>query len=391
MRPYREAIVLAGGFGTRLAHVVPDVCKPMAPVAGRPFLRFIMDQLAAAGFDRAVVADGYRREQIEGFFGPAYRGMAIEYSPEETPLLTGGAVKRALSRCESDWVFVLNGDTWLDVDFELIEAAAANVPDSISAVIAVKRMRDFERYGTVDVDAAGSLTAFHEKRPCEEGLINAGVYLLRRDALNNMPEKFSLESDYFECVVCDGALRAVECIGGFIDIGVPEDYELAQTMLAPLARSWKLAMFDRDGTINVDTGHLHEPEKLELIPSTVDIMRGYTDDPDYKVVVVTNQAGIAKGLYTEADMHRLHRYMEDELERLGVHVDAWYFCPHHPDYTGPCECRKPAPGMLMTAISDFDAKSCDCVMYGDKSSDESAAKVINVKFAWAGEGVVNGQ
>lgn len=380
MRPYREAIVLAGGFGTRLAHVVPDVCKPMAPVAGRPFLRFIMDQLAAAGFDRAVVADGYRREQIEDFFGSAYRGMAVEYSPEDTPLFTGGAVKRALGRCQSDWVFVLNGDTWLDADFAAMEAAAADAHDGVSAVIAVKRMRDFERYGTVDVDAGGALTAFHEKRPCEEGLINAGVYLLRGDALDNMPEKFSLESDYFERVVGKRALRATECTGGFIDIGVPEDYELSQTMLAPLARSWKLAMFDRDGTINVDTGHLHEPEKLELIPSTVDIMRGYSDDPDYKVVVVTNQAGIAKGLYTEADMRRLHRFMEDELERLGVHVDAWYFCPHHPDYTGPCECRKPAPGMLLAAMRDFDAKPSGCVMYGDMPTDEAAARTADINF-----------
>lgn len=372
--------MLAGGFGTRLAHVVPDVCKPMAPVAGRPFLRFIMDQLAAAGFDRVVVADGYRREQIEGFFGSAYRGMAVEYSPENTPLLTGGAVKRALGRCRSNWVFVLNGDTWLDVDFAAMEAAACDAPENAPAVIAVKRMRDFERYGTVDVDADGALSAFHEKRPCEEGLINAGVYLLRGDALDGMPEKFSLESDYFEHVVGDGALRAVECTGGFIDIGVPEDYELAQTMLTPLARSWKLAMFDRDGTINVDTGHLHEPEKLELIPSTVDIMRGYTDDPDYKVVVVTNQAGIAKGLYTEADMRRLHRCMEDELERLCVHVDAWYFCPHHPDYTGPCECRKPAPGMLLAAMHDFDAKPSDCVMYGDMPTDEAAARSADIDY-----------
>lgn len=380
MRPYREAIVLAGGFGTRLAHVVPDVCKPMAPVAGRPFLRFIMDQLAAAGFDRVIVADGYRREQIEDFFGSAYRGMEIEYSPEDTPLLTGGAVKRALNRCLSDWVFVLNGDTWLDADFAAMEAAAADAPERAFAVIAVKRMRDFERYGTVDVDAGGALTAFHEKRPCKEGLINAGVYLLRRDALDGMPEKFSLESDYFERVVGEGALRAAECAGGFIDIGVPEDYDLAQTMLAPLARSWRLAMFDRDGTINVDTGHLHEPEKLELIPSTVDIMRGYSEDPDYKVVVVTNQAGIAKGLYTKADMRNLHRYMEDELEKLGVHVDAWYFCPHHPDYTGPCVCRKPAPGMLLAAMRDFDAKTSDCVMYGDMPTDEAAARTADINF-----------
>ncbi len=386
MARIREAIVLAGGFGTRLAHVVPDVCKPMAPVAGRPFLRYLMDQLDDAGFARVVVADGYRREQIEGFFRAGYRGLQVVYSPEDEPLFTGGAVKRALARCRNDWVFVLNGDTWLDVDFAAMETAAVSAPEGVCAVIAVKRMRDFERYGTVDVDAGGSIVAFHEKKPCVEGLINAGVYLVRRDALDAYPKKFSLENDFFEKVVADGGLVACECGGGFIDIGVPEDYELAQSMLAPLARSWKLAMFDRDGTVNVDTGHLHEPEKLELIPETVRAMARYTADADYKVVVVTNQAGIAKGLYNETDMRALHRYMEGELEKLGAHVDAWYFCPHHPDFTGECGCRKPAPGMLLAAMRDFDAEASDCVMYGDKPSDEAAARAAGVGFVLAGEG-----
>lgn len=387
----REAVVLAGGFGTRLAHVVPDVCKPMAPVAGRPFLRFIMDQLAAAGFERVVVADGYRREQVESYFGSAYRGLDVAYSPEDEPLLTGGAVRRALARCSAGWVFVLNGDTWLDVDFGAMEAAAGAAPASVEAVIAVKRMRDFERYGTVDVGEDGSVAAFHEKRPCAEGLINAGVYLLRREALAGMPERFPLESGWFERVVGDGALRAVECGGGFIDIGVPEDYGRAQSMLAPLARSWRLAMFDRDGTVNVDTGHLHEPGRLELIPSTVELMRRYSADPDYRVVVVTNQAGIAKGLYTEADMRALHRFMAERLGELGARVDAWYFCPHHPDYTGPCDCRKPAPGMLLAAMRDFDADPAECVMYGDMPSDEAAAKAAGVRFVYAGERASRGE
>lgn len=386
MRKHREAIVLAGGFGTRLVHVVPDVCKPMAPVAGRPFLRFVMDQLAANGIERAVVADGYRRKQIEEYFKNFYRGMDVAYSPEDEPLLTGGAVKQALARCEGDWVFVMNGDTWLDVDFGAMEAVAGNAAENVKAVVAVKRMKDFERYGTVDVDAGGVITAFHEKRPCAEGLINAGVYLIRKDALLNMPRKFSLESDWFEGVVGAGKLKTCECSGGFIDIGVPGDYELAQSMLAPLARGWKLAMFDRDGTVNVDTGHLYEPEKLELIPETVDIMEHYAADPEYKVVIVTNQAGIAKGRYTEKDMRALHRYMEQELEKHGARVDAWYFCPHHPDYTGHCACRKPAPGMLLAAMRDFDARPEGCVMFGDKPNDEAAAKAAGVAFAYAGEG-----
>lgn len=174
-------------------------------------------------------------------------------------------------------------------------------------------------------------------------------------------------------------------LSSFIDIGVPGDFELAQMMLVPFAKPWNLAMFDRDGTINVDTGHPHEPEKLELIPSTVEIMRGHSEDPDYKVVVVTNRADIAKSPYTDADMRRLHRHMEDELERLSVHVDTWYFCPHRPDYTGPCGCCKPAPGMLLAAMRDFDADPARCVMYGDRPSDEAAARAAGVAFEWAGE------
>ena len=350
-----------------------------------------MDQLASVGFERVVVADGYRREQIETYFGRAYRGLDVIYSPEDEPLFTGGAVKRALERCSAEWVFVLNGDTWLDVNFGDMEVAANTAPPTVDAIIAVKRMREFDRYGTVDVDAGGMITAFNEKRPCTEGLINAGVYLLRRRALKGMPERFPLESGWFECVVENRALRAIKCDGGFIDIGVPEDYERAQSMLAPLARSWKLAMFDRDGTVNIDTGHLHEPEKLEFIPSTVELMRRYAIDPDYKVVVVTNQAGIAKGLYTEADMRALHRFMTKRLRELGSRVDAWYFCPHHPDYTGPCDCRKPAPGMLLTAMRDFDADPAECVMYGDMPSDEAAAKAAGVRFEWVGKEASHGK
>lgn len=375
----REAIVLAGGFGTRLAHIVSDVPKPMAPVAGRPFLRFILDVLAANGFRRAVVADGYKRECIEEYFGDSYRGMELVYSPEDSPLLTGGAVKRAMGHCENKWVYVFNGDTYIDVDFGAFEAGAAEADANVVAMISAKEMFDFDRYGTLDVGKDGVITAFNEKKPRECGVINGGVYLLRADALTECPEVFSLETDFFEEVVGNGSLHAVTCTGSFIDIGVPEDYELAQGMLAPLAKHWKLAMFDRDGTINVDTGHLYEPEKLKLIDEGVELLHRYVDDPEYKIVVITNQAGIAKGFYTEADMRHLHDAMDDELRKLGCRVDAWYFCPHHPDFTGSCNCRKPKPGMLLKAMFDFDADPGDCIMYGDKQKDIDAATAAGVK------------
>lgn len=381
MERSREAIVLAGGFGTRLAHVVPDVCKPMAPVAGRPFLRYVLDQLDTMGFGHVVIADGYRREQIEQYFMGTYRGLQIDYSPEDEPLLTGGAVKKALDSCANPYVFVFNGDTWFDLDFSAMEAAAkTNHPE---AVLAAKRMRNFDRYGTLDVAPDGSIRAFREKAPCAEGLINGGVYLLRRDALDNMPAKFSLETDFFEGVVCNGALVSVECGGDFIDIGVPEDYRCAQAMLADKqGKPCKLALFDRDGTINVDTGHLHEPSKVQLIGSTVEAMCRYSEDLSWRIAVVSNQAGIGKGLYGAAEMRATNAEIERQLEEQGARVDGWYYCPHHPDYTGPCSCRKPAPGMLVRAMRDFNACPRDCVMYGDMDKDRQAAEAAGVRFVY---------
>lgn len=380
----REAVVLAGGFGTRLAHVVPGACKPMAPVAGEPFLRRVLDLLDSMGFARVVIADGYRREQIEGYFMGTYRGLEVDYSPEDAPLGTGGAARRALSLCTRPEVFVVNGDTWLGFDPDAMEAALGNRP-SADCCIAAKRMRGFDRYGAMDVAADGTVLGFREKAPCAKGLINGGAYLIRRGALSAEPEAFSLESDWLARVVRDGSLVAVEAPGGFIDIGVPEDYGRAQSMFGGAGEPCRLAMFDRDGTVNVDTVHLHRAEDMVLIDSTVEVMRRYSDDPSWRVAVVTNQAGIAKGLYKVGDMRALHRHMALALEERGVRVDGWYFCPHHPDFTGPCGCRKPAPGMLLRAMRDFRAEPAGCVMYGDKESDSKAAKVVGANFVWAGE------
>ena len=380
----REAVVLAGGFGTRLAHVVPDVCKPMAPVAGEPFLRRVLDQLDDAGFARVIIADGYRREQIESYFMGTYRGLEIDYSSESAPLLTGGAVKRALQTCTQTEVFVLNGDTWFDVDFSSMESSLAAHAEG-ACCIATKRMRTFDRYGTLGVNECGTVQSFREKQFCSEGLINGGVYLIRRTALESEPDVFSLENDWFQNMAREGALVACETGGDFIDIGIPEDYDQAQAMFAGMGDSYPLALFDRDGTINVDTGHMHRLEECELIESTVEIMRRYSKNPRWRIVVVTNQAGVAKGMYSIAGMRLLHRKMAELLKKNDVSVDAWYFCPHHPDFTGDCECRKPKPGMLQRAIRDFRANPAQCVMYGDSEKDKLAAKAAGIRFKLVGE------
>ena len=222
-----EAIVLAGGFGTRLAHIVSDVPKPMAPVCDRPFLRFILDNLQRKGVERVILAVGYKQDMIRSYFGGSYRGMKIEYSSEDKPLFTGGAIKQALAVCREERVLVVNGDTFFDVDIDAIQERHSPI------VMAVKRLKDFSRYGTVSVKD-GLVIGFAEKKPCREGLINGGVYLVDRTLLDAVAEKeFSFEQEVLEPLRYE--IAAVESEGYFIDIGVPEDYALSQETMKPYA------------------------------------------------------------------------------------------------------------------------------------------------------------
>ena len=146
------------------------------------------------------------------------------------------------------------------------------------------------------------------------------------------------------------------------------------------------AFFDRDGTINVNYGHVYKPADLTFVEGTPEVIRKY-NDAHIPVIVVTNQAGIAKGMYTEADMHRFNSYMNRCLrEKYNAHIDAFYFCPHHPDYTGECDCRKPKPGMFFRAAKEWNIDLSKSIMYGDKESDKQAAERAGIsRFVWIGE------
>lgn len=140
----------------------------------------------------------------------------------------------------------------------------------------------------------------------------------------------------------------------------------------------KAAFFDRDGTINVEINYLCRPEDLEFIAGMPEFIRKF-NDWGFKVIVVTNQAGIARGYYTEEDMNRVHRYMNERLAEYGAHIDAFYFCPHHPDFTGPCACRKPGTGMLEQAGADFDIDFSRSILFGDKPWDIEAGEKMGIK------------
>lgn len=224
-----EAIILAGGLGTRLRGAVPDLPKAMAPVNGRPFLAYLLDGLIAGGFDIAILAVGYMGNKIQEHFGHRYRSLPLRYSVEAEPLGTGGAIKLAATLTSTSTVFVANGDTYLELDYGAMFVAHQRSKSCLS--VAVQTVSEAGRYGALDIEA-GHIRGFLEKGRSGVGSINAGVYLLSRELLNRypLPRVFSFESDLLMPYVKEIAPIAFPTQGLFIDIGVPEDYARAQTL-----------------------------------------------------------------------------------------------------------------------------------------------------------------
>lgn len=222
-----EAIVLAGGLGTRLRSVVVDLPKPMAPIGDKPFLEYILKYLQKNGITRVILSVGYKWESIKEYFGNNFHDMELIYSVEDEPLGTGGAIKKALAFTKSNEVFIINGDTFFDVDFKSL-----TLKDNSKLILSLKHMENFDRYGCVESDEHSFVTAFTEKGYREIGDINGGIYLASRDIFDS----FSLENIFsFEEFMQDNfkklKITSQSFDSYFIDIGIPEDYVRAQREL----------------------------------------------------------------------------------------------------------------------------------------------------------------
>jgi D-glycero-alpha-D-manno-heptose 1-phosphate guanylyltransferase len=227
----REAIILAGGLGTRLRSAVSDLPKVMAPVAGKPFLHYIIEDLISHDIHQIILSTGYKHEVIREFIDSSGYDAEFVISNEEEPLGTGGGIKLAMNHAKAENVLIVNGDTFFKIDPNQLLQEHLHHDSDIT--IALKPMNDFDRYGTVALDKS-RITAFHEKKHAESGLVNAGIYILRRSSFNSLhlPDRFSLEKDVFEMMLDKLRITGVPFSGYFIDIGIPEDYQKAQSDFA---------------------------------------------------------------------------------------------------------------------------------------------------------------
>ena len=376
----REAIILAGGFGTRLSHVVSDVSKPMAPVYGRPFLCYLLDRLVDAGIQRAVLATGYKHECIETYFGTEYRGLELVYSNEDTPLFTGGAIRQAAQHIDSTDFVVLNGDTLFDIDFQQLHSF--HIAHNAHLSVALRRVEDTGRYGAVTCEN-DRITAFKEKTDSlGEGDINGGIYAINRPWLMslNLPTKFSFEKELMQPLAGDPHFYGLSFNNYFIDIGVPDDYFRAQKEFVALFPQDEFLFLDRDGILNkhLPGDYVRQWSMWEWLPGVLEAMPALAKR--YKrIFIVTNQQGVGKGLMTEADLEDVHRYMLADIENAGGRIDKVYVCTALESEKSPN--RKPEIGMALQAQHDFpEVDFHRSVMVGDSKSDELFAQKSRMRF-----------
>jgi len=233
--PNIDSAILTGGLGTRLRPVVPDRPKPLAEVKDRPFVVHLLGQLGKFSIPQTVLCTGYRGEMVESCLGKSYRNLTLTYSHEPVALGTAGALRLALPLFNTQQVLVLNGDSYCEID--LAQLISSHMEGKALITIAVTAVADTGRYGTVLLDDRGHIVSFREKgEKTGAGLINAGIYVLDRSIIRNIPERkqLSLERDIFPQYI-GHSIRGFLTEGFFIDIGNPRDYERAQELMPAIA------------------------------------------------------------------------------------------------------------------------------------------------------------
>nr|WP_272209656.1 HAD-IIIA family hydrolase [Marinicella sp. W31]MDC2875475.1 HAD-IIIA family hydrolase [Marinicella sp. W31] len=373
-----QAVLLVGGQGTRLRSMGFDCPKPMVEIGGRPFLEHVIRHISRYGIRRIVLVAGYKGDMVvDRYHGKSLYDVELTVVVEPRPLGTAGALVFAVEYLDEFFV-MSNGDSLFDADLSTL--LGQELKPGSNGRLLLSEVEDASRYGAVHVDQDGLVQAFMEKQP-DSGrqMVNSGVCLLRREAIlaSNLTFPASIEADVFPSWVASGNLEACAGEGYFIDIGLPESYGQASAELVD-AISRPAAFLDRDGVINVDNGYTHAVEDLVFTPTAIDGIRALNRS-GYYVIVVSNQAGVARGYYDESAVRRFHAAMNAELIRHAAHIDAFYFCPYHPDaaierYKADHSHRKPNPGMIEDAFNDWPITRAGSFLIGDKASDIEAAQ-----------------
>ena len=394
-----DLVILAGGKGTRMGDAVRMVPKPMLPLAGRPLLEHQVELARRYGVAQIHVLTGHLGEAIEQYFGDGSRwGVRIAYHHEQQPLGTAGALKELEGQLESDFL-VFYGDIVMDVDLEALVAFHRH--RRAQATLTVHPNAHPFDSDLVDTAADSRVAAFHPKPHapgCDRrNLVNAALYVLSPEVMADVPrERFAdLGRDVLPGLVASGQRVFGYATAEYLcDVGTPErlravERDMVSGKVGRLNRRYarRAVFLDRDGVLVKEVDHLRRKEDVELLPGAAEAIRRLNRS-EFVTVVTSNQPGLARGLFNENDLEQIQARLETLLGAAGAYLDRTYYCPHHPergfpgeraDLKIPCQCRKPAPGMLLTAAAEMNIDLSNSFLVGDRTTDIAAGKAAGCR------------
>lgn len=394
-----KVVIIAGGQGTRIASVNSEIPKAMIPIAGKPIIEYQVELAKRYGFTDFLFVIGYLGNQIESYFQDGKRwGVTIQYFHEKTPLGTAGALGLLKDQLTEDF-FVFYGDTVMD--FDLLHMLQFHQSKQADATLFLHPNDHPYDSDIVDVDPNGKVRCFYNK-PHNEGfishnMVNAALFIFSPKILNSIEEGVKC---HIEKHVLPRCIQSGMNLYGYIsaeyikDMGTPDRYytvcdDVVSGKVARLNRSYsRPAIFlDRDGVINREVDLLHDINQVSLVPGAAEAIRRI-NQKGYLAIVVTNQPVIARNLCSFEELEQIHMKIETLLGHERAYINALYFCPHHPDsgypeerkeYKIKCDCRKPAPGMLLQAAKDWNIDMNQSYMIGDSKRDIEAGTNAGVK------------
>lgn len=393
---------MAGGRGTRIAELFPDIPKPLIPVDGIPILEREIRSLAAQGFDDIILTVGYLADKIISYFGDGSKlGVKIDYFVEKTPLGNAGALLRLQDKIGSEPFLLLNADAAFDVDFRRM----VEYHKQKGALVTLFTHPNSHPYdsGLIIADKEGRVEQWlskEDERPqWYDNRVNAGLHIIDPKVLEqaaktvDLTKKVDLDRQLLKPLCGTGKVFCYDSPEYVKDMGTPDrfhqvenDYKAGIVVAKNLHNKQRAIFLDRDGTINKYVGFLRNIEDFELIDGVADAIK-LINQSGYLAIVVTNQPVIARGEVTWEELNEIHRKMATLLGKEGAYIDGIYICPHHPDkgfegerpeYKIDCDCRKPKPGLLLKAAENFNIDLSQSYMIGDSDRDVEAGRNAQV-------------
>jgi D,D-heptose 1,7-bisphosphate phosphatase len=402
-----KAIIMAGGKGTRISALRPDIPKPMIEIFQKPILEYQIDCLKRQGYTDIVLIIGHLGHVIKDYFKDgADFGVHISYINETQPLGTAGALYYFKDVLTEPFLLI-NGDIIFDVDLKRFERFHRK-KGGVASILTHPNDHPYDS-GIILADENNCVTGWlHKEDPREwyKNRVNAGIHILSPEILEafHEPVKTDLDRDILKPLISRNAMFCYDSPEYIKDIGTPERYhEVTEDIRSGkifaknLSKRQKAVFLDRDGTINKYVGFLTNIDDFVLNDYIVDVIR-MANDGGYLVIVVSNQPVIARGDVTWDELRRINNKMETLLGKEGVYIDDIFICPHHPDkgfageipeYKIDCECRKPKPGLLLEAAKKFNIDLSRSFMLGDDERDMEAGKAAGcttIKVNANGEG-----